>query len=133
MRAVGRLAPAVTDRSGGRCEAVWTVGYRCPNPADEIQHRIPRSRARHRDEHLLDLWALLDGGDVDHLAHLCRPCHETAHANTVRAVDAHLSGPFGSMTDLRTGIVILGTVTSGPDGRPVYRGPSAEFAARFPR
>lgn len=133
MRAIGALTSAVADRSGGRCEAVWSPGYRCPNPADEIQHRLPRARARLGDEHLLDLWARYAGGDVDHLAHLCKPCHDAAHANTDRAEAAHLSGEFGSLTETRVGIVIRGSISRSADGRLVYEGPSEEFAARFPR
>lgn len=135
MRAVGHLVAAVVERSGGRCEAVWSPGYRCRNPADEIQHRLPRSRARLGDEHLLDLWALHDGGDVDHLAHLCKPCHDEAHANTIRAEEAMLVGPFGSThpSDCRVGIVIRGSISRRADGRLVYAGPSSEFLARFPR
>lgn len=129
-RAIARLVPLVRQRSLGRCEAVWHIGYRCPNPADEIQHRLPRARARKGDEHLLDL-----AGDVDNLAHLCKPCHDAAHASTERAVEAFCVGEWGSMhpDDLRKGLVVAGSVVSGLDGRPVYTGPHPAYQDRYPQ
>lgn len=106
-------------------------GYRCPHRATEIQHRLARARARLGDEHLLDAWAAA-GGDVDHLADLCGDCHRAAHAHPHRAEAAHLSGPFGSLTVLRAGIIVRGEIRTGPDGSLHYLGPSDEFAARWP-
>lgn len=133
-RAISHLAEAVHDRSGGRCEAVWHLGYRCPNPGDELAHRLPRSRARIGDEHLLDLEALHHGGDVEHLADLCRPCHHAAEADQRRAYAAWVSGPHGSIARsmLRQGISIPGTITRHPAGVLVYTGPDPTFAARYP-
>lgn len=128
-RAVSALADAVVDRSLGRCEALWNPGVRCLNRADEIHHRLPRSRARTGDEHLLDL-----AGDVDNLAHLCQPCHTAAHGNPERAQTARLSGPYGdTRTGVRRGIVVPGQITTDDDGRPVYTGPHPAYAARYPR
>lgn len=137
MRAVGHLVEAVRDRSGGRCEAVWHPGYRCRNRADEIHHRLPRGRSRVGDEHPLDVWALEGAGDVEHLADLCRPCHHAAEADPTRAYAAALSGAFGSIAerDLRTGIVIPGTITRDPSPSgpvPRYIGPDPTFAAAYP-
>ena len=128
-RAISGLVRAVIDRSGGRCEAVWTLGVRCRNPGDTIHHRLPRSRARKGDEHLLDLQ-----GDVENLAHLCDPCHEATHGHPSRAVDAHLSGPYGSIDprDLRLGIYIYGSLLTRFDGEVIYSGPSVEYAERYP-
>lgn len=133
-RAITRLYPAVVDRSGGRCEAVWHPGYRCRNRADEIQHRLSRAQGRHGYEHLLDAEALVGRGDVEHLAHLCAPCHRVAHDNPERAEAAHLSGAFGSVhpADLRLGIIVRGEVRTAPDGRIVYTGPHPGFSARWP-
>lgn len=127
MRAVGNLIPAVAERSGYRCEAVWSPGYRCPNRADAIHHRLPRSRARVGDEHLLDA-----AGDAENLAHLCTPCHEAAHANPTRARAAYLSGPWGSMVVLREGITISGSVAALGDGSIRYVGLSDEYRERYP-
>lgn len=127
-RAISALADAIIDRSGDRCEAVWTPGYRCLNRADAFHHRIPRSRARHGDEHLGDL-----AGDTDGIGHLCRPCHDAAHASPARAETAHLSGPFGAIrgTALRYGITVPGNLHR-IGTRTVYVGPSLEYATRYP-
>lgn len=128
-RSVSGLVPVVIDRSGHRCEAVWHPGYRCRNRADGIHHRLPRSRARHGDEHLLDL-----ADDTDNLAHLCGPCHVEAHANPEKAMAAACSGLFGSINpaDLRRGIIVPGYVTAAPDGRPVYTGPDETYSTLYP-
>lgn len=139
-RAVSHLVEAVRDRSGGRCEAVWHTGYRCPNRADEIHHRLPRGRSRVGDEHPLDVWALTGDGDVDHLADLCRPCHHAAEADPTRAYEGCLSGPFGSTAprDLRIGIVVPGTITRVRHRTdlgawvPRYIGPDPTFTAAYP-
>ena len=138
-RAIVSLAPAVHDRSLGRCEAVWHPGYRCPNRADEIHHRIPRARARWRDEHLLDLWALLGYGDVDHLADLCGPCHRACHRNPARAAGAGATGPFGTTRFLhvRIGLVVPGEIRrvdslDGPGWRPVYVGDHPQLTQSYP-
>lgn len=126
-RAVAVLVPAVHDRSGGRCEAVWHPGYRCRNPATAIHHRLPRARARKGGEHLLDLL-----GDADNLAHLCRPCHEAAHANPDRACAAALSGPFGSVNAVRDGITVDGEVRTRPNGDIFYVGDHPAYRHRYP-
>lgn len=123
-RAVGYLAAHLAERSGGRCEAVWHTGDRCPNLADAIHHRLPRSRASLAGDHLLDL-----AGDLDNLAYLCRPCHDTVHANPHRARTAHLANGWGP---LRRGITIDGSISRDVDGTLHYVGTSDEYAARYP-
>ena len=127
-RAIATLAPAVADRSGGRCEAVWHPGYRCPNRADALHHRLPRAQARRGDEHLLDL-----AQDADNIAHLCRPCHDAAHANPDRARAACLSGAFGSThpDEIRAGIIVPGTITAA-DADLVYVGDHPTYRLRYP-
>lgn len=91
----------VAARSNGRCEAVWWSDgqweYRCSNPADDIHHALLRSRGGH----------LLDDLTSLHLFHLCRPCHDTVHANPARA--------------RRNRLIIDGFVTTEL-GRAIYRG-----------
>lgn len=160
-RVIAELAEAVRDRSGGRCEAVWqawasngthralldvrhvtdpagwlddldgfvVTGIRCERRAEELQHRLARSRGRTGDEHLLDL-----AGDADNLADLCRACHAQAHARPALAVEARLSGPWGSThaEQMRRGIIVEGSVTSGPTGWPVYVGPHPRYRELYP-
>lgn len=128
-RAVSSLAEAVADRSGHRCEAVWTLAYRCRNRADAIHHRLPRARARAGDEHLLDKL-----GDTDNLAHLCTPCHAETHANPDRARTAWLVGPWGSLEALRSGITVDGYVVTdtGTAVGAMYVGPHPEYRDRYP-
>lgn len=98
------VARAVVNRSGGRCEARYPSataewGYRCHNPGDQIHHALPKGQGGR----------LLDAdGCIDHLLHLCRPCHDEAHAHPERAY--------------RLRHLVRGSVMSGVDGTPVYTG-----------
>lgn len=120
-RAIAALVPAVRERSGGRCEAMWHPVNRCRNRADEVHHRLPRSRASKQGDHLLDLT-----GVIHHLADLCQPCHAEAHAHPDRARDALL-------IEGRRGITVAGSISTAPDGTLVYTGPHRTFAALYPK
>lgn len=126
---VDDLREAVRDRSGGRCEAVWGLwaglGDRCPNRAVHVHHRLGRRRGG----------LILDAaGDIDNLAHLCGTCHDRVHVHGHGELGDAV-GDYGDVTPLalRSGLYVGGEVTTGLDGRPVYEGPSAEYAARYPR
>ena len=58
------------ERSGGRCEYMDEVGFRCVWDADDPHHIIPRSKKR--DDRLSNLVAL------------CRGCHRALDRRQVR-------------------------------------------------
>lgn len=121
MRAIAALVPAVRERSRLRCEVVDPPGRRCPDRAAEIHHRIPRSRASFRGDHLLDL-----AGVIHHLADVCLDHHLRAHANPTWGRDVPLA-------DGRAGLVVPGQIRTGPDGTLEYFGPHPEFQAHYPK
>lgn len=107
----------VEDRAKGMCEA----GTGCPNPATDLHHVLPRSRARHGDVHLLDAWAtqeLRDGRtpDLPWLLALCQRCHTLAHGNPAWAESM--------------GMYARGYVTT-EQGRPRYVGGWPPLVAMF--
>jgi hypothetical protein len=128
VRAVGGLIEAVRDRSDGRCETL-VDGGRCDARAVEVHHRLPRSRARLGDEHLLDL-----AGDVENLADLCGVHHRFAHARPHDAATVGLVGLFGdrSPAGRRVGLYVSGSVSLSTDGTLRYVGGSGEYAGRVP-
>lgn len=113
------LRPLVMSRANGQCEA----GQRCPYPAAELHHVLPRAHARRRDEHILDAWATDEVKRGEHpdlpwLAALCKRCHDLAHQNRKWAE--------------ALGLLVKGEVRTAVDGTPEYRGPEPALAELFP-
>lgn len=107
------LRRAVVRRSFGRCEAFVSVGdghpYRCQNRATDIHHLLTKGRGG----------ANLDKvGEVYHLIHLCRECHQSADGG--EAYDG--------------GMLIQGSVTWDRFyNKPVYTGPDDYLTKRYGR
>ena len=101
---------AVVTRSGGRCEAefavMWSDWMRCPAPATEVHHLLPKSRGGR----ILD-----DYGESCHLIHLCKTDHIQAHSRK----DAE-------------GMMIDGSVTwDKMEQRPIYQGTDPELKTKY--
>ena len=95
----------------GLCEAVVEVNdkeVRCWNAPTERHHLITRARGG----------LILDKAEETyHLADLCHAHHMEAHDQ---------GGAFES------GLLIAGSVVTGPDGRPVYTGPDEYLSEKYP-
>jgi hypothetical protein len=96
----------VKERSGGHCEAYVLVNERytrCFRNPVEVHHMLTRARGGR----ILD-----DAGETAHLIALCPFHHSYAHR-------------YGG---LKSGLMIDGYVTTGTDGRPVYKGSDRRLA-----
>lgn len=105
------LYEAITERSGGACEAEIFVSddfgwMRCGAPATEVHHLLPKSRGGR----ILD-----EFGETEHLIHLCKTDHMQAHARMYAE---------GMMID---GSVTWNKMTS----RPEYRGTDPTLTQRY--
>jgi len=85
---------------------VWT---RCGRRPTELHHRLTRARGGE----ILDR-----AGETYHLINLCHRHHMAAH-------------DFGQAFE--NGLLIDGSVISGPDGRPQYSGSDEYLTAKYPR
>ncbi len=98
----------VKGRCEGFIETTTLLGprtIRCPRAAAHSHHMLTRARGG----------KILDkAGETYHLINLCARCHTHAH------------------DDAEADLLIEGYVTTGPDGRPQYRGPDPYLKAKYP-
>lgn len=120
------LRSAVLDRANGRCEGRAVPS--CTRQAEEVHHRLPRSRSRVGRSHPFD--EVLEGelelghaldGRAAYLLALCRPCHDHAHRSGEGYADGLLVR--GSA---RIGLLDDATLV------PFYRGPDPDLAELWP-
>lgn len=110
------LRKRVESRSAGLCEVIYqieepsgaTTYKRCAKPASDIHHMLTRARGGQ----LLDA-----AGEIYHLLHVCRPCHQAC--DEPEAFDS--------------GLMIDGHVYSDQFGTPVYVGPDAYLSLHYPK
>lgn len=105
------LRRSIGTRSRGRCEAFIQLqtGYpaRCSQPATDIHHLLTKARGGR---------ALDRAGEIYHLIHLCRECHQAADG-----AEAY-----------KYGLLIEGSaIWSNILGRPIYTGPDSYLSNTY--